>query len=382
MPEQHLHIVSFDIPYPANYGGVIDVYYKIRALHSAGVKVHLHCFEYGRSRPPELEKYCHEVHYYRRKTGIWSAISLKPYIVYSRRSEELLENLCRDDFPIIFEGLHCCYYLSHKALRGRVKIYRESNIEHQYYFHLSKAEKNPLRKLYFIISSLKLRRFQRILRFANLMLTVSREDNDYLSKRFNGIRVECLPSFHRDNAVTTLPGKGDFALYQGNLGVSENFKAAGFLITKVFKNSSTRLVIAGMNPPGHLVRAAANSSNVVLIADPSDEKMAELISTAQVNILVSFQPTGLKLKLLCALFNGRFCLVNPNMVAGTDLGQLCEIASTPEDLKQKVDELMQMTIDDNLIRIRKEKLLSRHSNRENCIILMELVSLLTSSTVR
>ena len=22
----HLHIVSFDIPYPANYGGVIDVF--------------------------------------------------------------------------------------------------------------------------------------------------------------------------------------------------------------------------------------------------------------------------------------------------------------------------------------------------------------------
>ena len=24
--DKHLHIVSFDVPYPANYGGVIDEY--------------------------------------------------------------------------------------------------------------------------------------------------------------------------------------------------------------------------------------------------------------------------------------------------------------------------------------------------------------------
>ena len=46
MPDKHLHIISFDIPYPPNYGGVIDVYYKIRTLHKLGIKIHLHCFEY------------------------------------------------------------------------------------------------------------------------------------------------------------------------------------------------------------------------------------------------------------------------------------------------------------------------------------------------
>ncbi len=51
MPDKHLHIISFDIPYPPNYGGVIDVYFKIRTLHELGIKIHLHCFEYpGRDR--------------------------------------------------------------------------------------------------------------------------------------------------------------------------------------------------------------------------------------------------------------------------------------------------------------------------------------------
>ncbi|MEI7802398.1 MAG: mannosyltransferase, partial [Bacteroidota bacterium] len=42
-----LHIISFNVPYPPDYGGVIDVYYKIKALKEAGVKIHLHCYEYG-----------------------------------------------------------------------------------------------------------------------------------------------------------------------------------------------------------------------------------------------------------------------------------------------------------------------------------------------
>ena len=96
MPEKHLHIISFDIPYPPNYGGVIDVFYKIKALHSAGIKIHLHCIEYpGRDRTTELNKYCHSVNYYRRKTGLFSALSQKPYIVSSRKSKELINTFAK-----------------------------------------------------------------------------------------------------------------------------------------------------------------------------------------------------------------------------------------------------------------------------------------------
>ena len=54
MAEPHLHIVSFDVPWPANYGGVIDVFYKVKALADLGIRLHLHCFEYGRGEAPEL----------------------------------------------------------------------------------------------------------------------------------------------------------------------------------------------------------------------------------------------------------------------------------------------------------------------------------------
>src|ERR1035438_443370 len=127
MPEKHLHIISFDVPYPPNYGGVIDIFYTVRALQAKGVRVHLHCFRYGREPAPELESLCHEVHYYPRMRGWGSALSWKPFIVMSRRSKMLMHNLLKDQYPILFEGLHSCYFLDDVRRSGRLKIYRESN---------------------------------------------------------------------------------------------------------------------------------------------------------------------------------------------------------------------------------------------------------------
>lgn len=377
MPEIHLHIISFDIPYPANYGGVIDVFYKLKALHAAGVRIHLHCFQYHREPAKELSEYCAEVCYYPRKTGLPSALSWKPYIVYSRRSKELLRNLSRDGHPILFEGIHSCYYLNHKSLRNRVKIYRESNIEHQYYYHLFKAEKNLFRKIYFLVSGLKLRAFQHKLAFSSLMLAVSREDNDYLSSKFPGVKVEYLPSFHRDDEVSIRPGRGDYILYQGNLSVAENRKAAEFLISKVFKGSDLKLIVAGLNPPGSLIQLARRNANVELVPNPSEETMTGLLRNAHINMMVTFQPTGLKLKILNALFNGRFCLVNQEMITGTELGGICEVADTPGSLRQKAEELMEVSYTEEMAAERRQVLMKWHSNRENCKILLDLLSLLS-----
>jgi len=370
-----LHIVSFDIPFPANYGGVIDVFYKIKALHSAEARIHLHCYEYQRKPAPELAAYCESVHYYPRKTGLGVNFSLKPYIVASRMSEDLMKNLLRDDYPVIFEGLHTCGFIHDKRLNGRFLVYRESNIEHNYYYHLFKAEKNLLKKLFFLAESARLRLFQKRLVHASVMLTVSKEDTNYLSAAFPGKRVVYLPSFHCNAGVNILPGKGSYALYHGKLSVPENSTAAEFLIGKVWEDTFPLLVIAGLNPPGWLTKLAENRQNIRFIPNPSDDEMIRLISEAHVNIMVTFQSTGLKLKLLNALYHGRFCLVNPQMVTGTPLGELCILASEPAELKEQIDRLFLLNFTESLINKRESVLAKHFSNQNNCNLLMEILTL-------
>ena len=94
--DKHLHIINFTVPYPADYGGVIDLFWKLPALQAQGVKIHLHCFDYGRGKQTELNKYCTSVNYYERSSGLKGFNLNLPYIVSSRKNETLFNNLLKE----------------------------------------------------------------------------------------------------------------------------------------------------------------------------------------------------------------------------------------------------------------------------------------------
>ncbi len=340
LSKKHLHIISFDIPYPANYGGVIDVFHKIRSLSSIGIDITLHCYQYGRKPSRELEALCKKVYYYKRSSSPIDIFSGLPFIVKTRQSDQLLKNLLTDDDPILFEGLHSCAYLSHPLLKGRIKVYRESNIEHEYYQHLAKAEDNLFKKLFFLIEARKLQLFEPILHHADLILTVSESDNQQLASRYGIHKCHHIPSFHGHDMVSCKEGSGSYCLYQGKLSVPENAIAAEYLIDEVFAGSNTPLIIAGMDPSEQLKKMVEGYTNITLIPNPDDNTMQQLTSEAGVHVMVTFQATGLKLKLLNTLYSGRHCLVNQNMVEGTLLSPLCHIEDDPTKLRDKAAKLL------------------------------------------
>ncbi|MGC9151441.1 MAG: glycosyltransferase family 1 protein [Microbacter sp.] len=363
--ENGLHIVAFDIPYPPNYGGVIDVFYKIKWLSESGIKITLHCFEYHRRQAPELETYCERVYYYKRRSGFGVHLSFLPYIVLSRKNNDLLSNLLTDQHPILFEGLHACYYLNDPRLASRFKIYRESNIEHEYYFHLFKAQQNPIKAFYFLIESIRLYFYQNRLKAADLMLAVSQKDTSYLQKRFPSKKVMFLPSFHANDQVRSLLGKGSYVLYHGNLAVKENEKAAIFLLKHVFNDLPLPFVIAGMHPSSRLRNWVARFDHVTLYDTPTEMEMLQLLRDAHVHALVTFQATGLKLKLLNVLYAGRFCVCNQKMVSGTNLEPLCRLVDAPTQWKAAIQQLMISAFTTNDVAKRKELLDSAYGNQAN-----------------
>ena len=338
----HLHIISFNVPYPPNYGGVIDVYYKLVWLHRAGVKVHLHCFEYGREPSPELERLCEKVYYYKRQTGFLAALSLLPYTVASRRSSELERNLLADNSPILFEVLHTCYLLNDPRFAARRKIYRHSNIEHDYYMELSRSEKSLFKRWYLKLESYRLKKFEKILEKADLILAVNQRDTTYFTKKFPGVRTEYLPSFHANEKVTTKTGRGEYILFHGNLGISENYDAADWLIENVFSGLQHSVIIAGLNPPQFLKEKIKKHAHISLEADPPGTRMTQLVQDAQVHVLFTAQPTGLKLKLLNVLFAGRFIVCNSHMLSGTGLqpGEGLLVCNDSGEMIRQVSRLM------------------------------------------
>ncbi len=360
---KHLNVISFDIPWPASYGGVIDVYYKLKALQQSRVKIILHCYEYGRERTEELNKICEEVHYYKRNIYKNPFYGKLPYIINTRNTKELIDNLQNNNYPILFEGLHTCYYLKDERLKGRTKIVRTHNIEHDYYNNLELVETNYFKKYFFKVEAEKLKKFQLNLTHASYIAAISPADVAYLSKRFKN--VFHLPPFHENEQIISCSPRGEFILYHGNLGVGENDEAAKYLVREVFNKIDKPIIIAGNNPSKQLVNMAATYPHIKLITNYNSEQIIELIKQAHINVLPTFQATGIKLKLINALYNSRFCVVNNMMVKNTGLEPLCYIENTPQNMIKRIEELWGKVWTDNNSGLRESILNAQFSNQEN-----------------
>ncbi|MBL7926940.1 MAG: glycosyltransferase [Bacteroidia bacterium] len=368
----HLHLVSFDIPFPADYGGVIDVYYKLKSLAQVGVKVHLHCFGYGRKQSEELEKHCYTVTYYQRNTAKSQLFNRLPYIVVSRGNELLIQNLLNDNYPILFEGLHCCFYLDDARLKHRVRIVRTHNIEHHYYQSLARIETNIFKRYYFYNEAEKLATFEQNLRHATYIAAISPNDNMYFNKQYE--HAQYVPAFHAHTQMLFKPGKGSYALYHGNLSIGENNEAALYLINEVFSKTTYHLVIAGSKPSKALRAAIDKHQNISLRADISVAQIETLIAEAHINVLPTFQPTGIKLKLLSALYLGRHCLVNDVMVSNTGLEPLCYVANNAQEFIVKLKQLFKKSFTQADCQKRTEILLQKFSNETGAQKLVAMIN--------
>jgi glycosyltransferase involved in cell wall biosynthesis len=360
---KHLHIVCLDVPYPADYGGVVDLFYKLEALQQKGIRIHMHCFEYGRGKQAELNKYCEKVYYYPRAEGHKGFSFSIPYIVASRNNTLLWERLQKDNYPVLLEGIHCCYGLNAGLLNDRRVVLRLHNVEHEYYKQLSKWEQSLVKKTYFHHESRLLQRFEKEIANKATVVTVSEKDMQTYKQTFGAKQISYLPVFTGHTEVLSEPGSGNFALYQGNLSVAENEKAATWLLTKVFNELDIPFVIAGKNPPERLVRLSHKKNNTCIVANPTPNEMDDLIKKAQLHVMPSFTNSGIKLKLINALFNGRHVITNDAMIEGTGLENLCHQANNAALMKYHIYRLFQTPFPQEEIN-RRKSILSRMFNRE------------------
>lgn len=362
--EKKVHIVCHDVPYPADYGGVFDLFYKIKALSEEGVKIKLHCFSYGRPRQEKLERYCEEVNYYERKKGISGFSFTQPYIVYSRANPRLLDNLLGDNNPVLLEGIHCTAYLNQVRKRKKA-ILRLHNVEGKYYWELFKSEKSIFKKSFFLSESTALSKYERKLPADLLILTVSEKDAYYYKNVLGKENVCFLPVFIPFNEVTGSEGMGNYCLYQGNLSVPENEKAAVWLLKHVFSKINIPLVIAGRNPSRRLTKLVLDYSHTNLVANPPNKEMKDLIEKAHINILPSFNSTGIKLKLIHALYMGKHCVVNEAAVEGSGVESACYIGGSATRITSIISQLYNQPFTEEDINLRKTILPALFNNRKN-----------------
>ncbi len=132
-------------------------------------------------------------------------------------------------------------------------------------------------------------------------------------------------------------------------------------------------MIAGKNPSQRLVRKVEKNKKIRLVANPSEAEMNELIAGAQLHVLPSSNKTGIKLKLINAVYNGRHCLVNEAAVEGTGLQDACHIGSNSNAFASIITQLYHHQFGEEEINLRKRLLGQIFNNKENAQRLIQLI---------
>jgi glycosyltransferase involved in cell wall biosynthesis len=264
------------------------------------------------------------------------------------------------------EGVHSTYLLNDKRFKQRKKFVRIHNVEYDYYNHLAQTASSFVKKMYYLRESKLLKNYEfSMAKKATAFWGVTKKDVDVYRNELGCNNIDFLPLYLPNNwDIQIKEGIGGYCLYQADLSVDANERAAIWLLKEVFSTMELPLVIAGKNPSEKLEQLAHSFNHTCIVANPNEQEMQDMIAKAHINILPSYSNTGIKLKLLNALFNGRHCVVNDATVEGTGLEKLCHIANDATTMQHTIEQLFSQSFSNCEIGMRKE-LLNKIFNNDN-----------------
>ena len=112
----------------------------------------------------------------------------------------------------------------------------------------TKHEHTLFKKIYYYNESCLLAKYEQLVAKKVKIIAVSEKDVNTYETKFGAARIWHLPVFIPYSQIKTEEGLGTFCLYHGNLSVSENEKAAIWLLENVFHQLKIPFVIAGKKP--------------------------------------------------------------------------------------------------------------------------------------
>lgn len=316
-----LLVVASEFPYPPVSGGRTDIWRRLRALRSLGVRIFLvSWYTEAEGRPPHehleaVRAVVEEVHVFpvslRPAALLLRLLALPVYPAHA--SSRLL-------FPgpwtallrraaafrpeaILLDGLYGYGTASRLARTFRVPLsLRSHNVEHVYISRQAREARSIRARFALSLAAVGLRRFESgVLRRCSWVYDISLSDLDYWCRQ--GVsRISWLPP------IAPAPDPDDDVvarsvdiLFFGNLHTPNNVTSVRWLLAEIFPRIRSRLgevslCIAGSNPTGEIVQLCRSTAGVELIANPAAP--SPLYKAARVLVNPATSGSGVQIKTL------------------------------------------------------------------------------------
>ena len=336
------------------------------------IDIILHTFYKSFPNADALAKLCKTIYFYERKPN-WKLVdSSLPLYIQSRRNDQLVALVSKDNDSILFDGFHTTFHFDDRRWKHKRKFIRMHNIESDYYDHLASIETNIIKKMYYKFEANRSKKFElSILPKANKVFAISQSENTLFQK----MKIDSMwlpPAI--DVSMTCKIGIGDYLIYHGDLSIKENENSAIFLVNLNLQNIDCKLKIAGSHPSEKLKSIVRSKSVVELIPNPSQEKMDDLIANAQIILVPFSQSTGYKTKLLVSITKGRHILSSDSVQTYHELIPLIHYAdSNPANWIEIIKKLVHVPFLEKDISARKNIIQSTFDPNVNVKKMIEVI---------
>ena len=116
-------------------------------------------------------------------------------------------------------------------------------------------------------------------------------EQEYFKNKY-GDKAIYIPVFYDNLDNKNTFSEERFSLWHGDLNVSDNRKSLEFIIN-VYKNLDQKLVIASSINSEHIKKLISSSKNITYKQCNTYSELEQLMQTAHINPIVSFQNTGI-----------------------------------------------------------------------------------------
>ena len=144
-----------------------------------------------------------------------------------------------------------------------------------------------------------------------------------------------------------------------------------FLID-IYKDSKYKLVIASSYKNTKVITEISKYNNISFDTLREQDDLHHLLESAHINALPTFQNTGIKLKLLNTLRQGKFVIANDPMIQKTGLETLCEKANSKAEFLSKTAKLLDQNFEGSFEKER-EKLLENFDPDTSATKIIKLI---------
>ena len=355
MSKKKVLIVTGFFPYPTFFGGVFDIWERVKGLKNLGYDVDLLYTTKLKPQKKDLayvNSFVNNLFEVKRSNKLIYLFYRKPLQVISRK--ELTYIHLKENYDlVILESENVGEILKNKNLKTDKIVLRVHNNESVYFKNLSKSTNNFFKKIYYILDSLKYRIYsQKVFNKVDKLWFISFEEQ-LKNKIYFKKSIHLPPPINQDFVNQKLNNNN--VLFIGSLFMDNNIEAIDWYLNKVhnkIRNENYRLIICGSTgeyDEEYFEKRFMKYSNIELILNATDLK--EIYSKSSIFINPMQHGAGVKIKSINAIVNGLPLISTTIGCEGIGLkeNKMFYLANTPEKFREKVIKLLNSNNKHNLV---------------------------------